>query len=107
MQTIHRHKGYRFYFNIREGGEPESIHVCVQKGESRARFGIEAEVVLTSSHRMDRTDQIELRRVVEQNRDFFTTAWLEHLEKAQQAHPQAAHGSPSPRGTASSPSPNA
>ena len=95
MQTIYRHKGFRFYFNTRESGEPESMHVCVQKGESRARFGIEAEVVLTSSHKVDRGEVIELRRVVEQNKDFFVTSWLAHLEQTQAHHAAHSHGSAS------------
>lgn len=76
--TVFRWKGYRFFFFSRE---EERIHVHVYCPNGEAKFWIEPEVGIESSHGLSRARLSQLKRIVEERRDEIKRAWSEHFRR--------------------------
>lgn len=76
MPSVLRVGGYRFFFWSRENLEPPHIHV--DQAERFAKFWLTP--VALADARGFRTNELgEIRRLVEQHRDFFEEKWREHF----------------------------
>lgn len=74
MPTIHRHKGYRFFFFSNEGSPREPPHVHVERGDDNAKVWIaEDPLRLADSHGFSAT---ELSDILYARRDYLTPLWL-------------------------------
>lgn len=76
MPTLLRVKGYRFFFFSREGSEPAHIHI--DQAERYAKFWLHP-IQLAQSQGFRSGEIAELRRVIEENREFFQEKWHEHF----------------------------
>ena len=74
--TIHREKGYRFFFFSRE--EPR-MHIHVYCGDGEAKFWLEPQIELAKNYRLSRAQIREIEQIMEAHHDEFKTAWKEHL----------------------------
>jgi hypothetical protein len=66
--TIHKEKGYRFFFFSRE--EPR-MHVHV--------YWLEPQLELARNYRLSRTQLGEIEQIIEAHHDEFASAWKRHL----------------------------
>jgi hypothetical protein len=75
--TIHRERGYRFFFFSRE--EPRMhIHVICADGESK--FWLDPRVELARNFRMTDKQLREAEEIIEEHRDEFRAAWHRHFD---------------------------
>ena len=74
--TIHREKGYRFFFFSRE--EPR-MHVHVYCADGEAKFWLEPQLELARNYRLSRTQLGEIEQIIEAHHDEFASAWKRHL----------------------------
>jgi hypothetical protein len=74
--TIHREKGYRFFFFSRE--EPRMhIHVVSENGE--AKYWLEPEIELARNVKLSKQQLQEVETLIKEHKDEFITAWLKHF----------------------------
>jgi len=76
MPTIWRSGGFRFFFFSNEGNEPPHVHV--EAGDHYAKFWL-SPVVLVRSVGFNSGELNHLRRMVEENREFFKGKWDEYF----------------------------
>ena len=75
--TIHRERGYRFFFFSRE--EPRMhVHVVCADGESK--FWLDPEVGVARNIGMTEKQIREARRIIEEHGDEFRAAWHRHFD---------------------------
>ena len=74
--TIHRERGFRFFFFSRE--EPR-MHVHVICAEGEAKFWLEPEIELARNIGLKRSQLKEAEMIIEENRHEFQTAWHRHF----------------------------
>ena len=74
--TVHRERGYRFFFLSRE--EPR-VHVHVAASNGEAKYWLEPGVELC--HHVGLTDRQlrEIEHIVRERRDAIRTAWRKHF----------------------------
>ena len=70
--TIHREKGYRFYFFM---DEESRMHVHVECGDGEAKFWLEPEIALSKNYHLKPKQVSEIQKIVEAHRDEFIDAW--------------------------------
>jgi len=75
--TIHREKGFRFFFFSRE--EPRK-HVHVMCAEGEAKFWLEPEIELAVNFGLSRRQLKEAEEIVEERCHEFREAWRKHFE---------------------------
>ncbi len=75
MPTLLRIKGYRFFFFTREGNEPAHIHV--DQAERYAKFWL-TPLQLTESKGFRSGELGELKKLIEQNKEYFLEKWDEY-----------------------------
>jgi len=76
--TIHRERGYRFFFFSRE--EPR-VHVHALGADGEAKFWLEPEVELAKNVGLSRRQLREVEEIVEAHRDEFRAAWNRHFNR--------------------------
>lgn len=76
--TIHRERGYRFYFFSRE--EPR-VHVHVICADGEAKFWPEPEIELAKNYRLTRAQLREAEEISEEHRDEFRATWHRHFDR--------------------------
>jgi len=76
--TIHRERGYRFYFFSRE--EPR-VHVPVICDDGEAKFWLEPEIEPAKSYRLTRAKLRDAEEIIEEHRDELRAAWHRHFER--------------------------
>ncbi|HRF87596.1 MAG: DUF4160 domain-containing protein [Cellvibrionales bacterium] len=74
--TIHREKGYRFFFFSREESRIH-VHVMCESGE--AKFWLEPEIELAKNFNLSRVQLREIETVIEAHNHEFISAWKEHF----------------------------
>ena len=74
--TIHRERGFRFFFFSRE--EPR-IYVHVIRAEGEAKFWLEPEIELARNYELSRIQLKEAEEIVEEHQNEFRAAWREHF----------------------------
>ena len=74
--TIHREDGYRFFFFSRE---EERMHIHVISGDGEAKFWLEPDLVLSTSHGLNRKQLKKIESIVEIHQDEFIAAWRKHF----------------------------
>ena len=74
--TIHREKGYRFFFFSRE--EPR-MHVHVGNQDGEAKFWLEPKVELARNYRLSGVQLREAEEIVVGHQDEFRAAWTRHF----------------------------
>ena len=79
MPTIHRWKGYRFFFFSNEGLPPEPPHIHVRYGERTAKFWLTGQIALADAWGMSSVELNRLEKIVEEKRDEFERAWHEYF----------------------------
>lgn len=70
--TIHREKGYRFFFFMREESR---MHVHVMCADGEAKFWLEPQIELARNHRLSRQQVKEIEVIVEVHQNEFVSAW--------------------------------
>ncbi len=75
--TIHRERGYRFFFFSRE--EPR-MHVHVMCADGESKFWLEPEIELVRNVGMSERQIREVRGIVDEHRDEFRAAWHRHFD---------------------------
>ncbi len=78
MPTVLRVGGFRFFFYSNENDEPPHIHV--EKAESTAKFWLHPDVELAWSIRFRDRDVSKLRKLIEDQQEWFLEKWNEHFE---------------------------
>ena len=73
MPTIHRERGYRFFFWSNERNEPPHVHV--ESGENYAKVWLVPEVRLARSVGFDTGEVRDLLAMVVQYRERFEAEW--------------------------------
>lgn len=76
MPTLLRVGGYRFFFWSRENREPPHIHI--DQAERYAKYWL-APVSLADARGFRSGELGEMRRLVDQHREFFEEKWREHF----------------------------
>jgi hypothetical protein len=71
--TIHKEKGYGFFFFSRE--EPR-MHIHVYCADGEAKFWLEP---ATKNYRLSRRQLKEIEQIIEAHEDEFKAAWKKHL----------------------------
>lgn len=75
--TIHRERGYRFFFFSRE--EPRKhVHVICADGESK--FWLEPAIELARNIGMSERQLQQARTIIEEHGDEFRVAWHRHFD---------------------------
>lgn len=74
--TIHREKGYRFFFFSREEAR---MHIHVYCGDGEAKFWLEPEIEMAKVYNLSQQQLREIEEIIEVRQDEFRTAWKEHL----------------------------
>jgi hypothetical protein len=72
VPTVHRERGFRFYFWSNERNEPPHIHV--ESGDGYAKFWL-SPVSLVESVGYDASELSELLRIVRREQDRFQVVW--------------------------------
>ena len=75
--TIHRERGYRFFFFSRE--EPR-MHVHVMCADGESKFWLEPAIELVRNVGMSERQIREVRGIVDEHRDEFRDAWHRHFD---------------------------
>lgn len=70
--TIHRERGYRFFFFMREESR---MHVHAICGDGEVKFWLEPEVALAKNHRLSQKQLSEVQEIVEVHQHEFIAAW--------------------------------
>jgi hypothetical protein len=76
--TIHRQKGYRFYFN---SNEEVRMHVHVASERGTAKFWLEPIIALADYHGFKAHDLTEIEQLVKENQEKFIYEWRKHFSK--------------------------
>lgn len=76
MPALLRIRGYRFFFYSLEGGEPPHIHVA--RAGCYAKFWLEP-VALADNRGFRSHELTEIRRIVEENQQFFLEEWHDYF----------------------------
>lgn len=76
MPTILNIYGYRFFIY---SNEHLPIHTHVEKGNATAKFNIEPIVELVKSKKFNASEIAEIRKLVENNKEFLKIKWYEHF----------------------------
>jgi len=76
LPTVLRSGGYRFFFFSNEGSE--SPHIHIERDDRYAKFGL-APVRLERSSGFNSIELNKLRRMVEEQEEFFKEKWDEHF----------------------------
>ena len=74
--TIHRERGYRFFFFSREELRPH-IHVYGRDGE--AKFWLDPKLELARNYRLSKVQLREIEKIIEAHYDEFKAAWEEYF----------------------------
>lgn len=74
--TIHKEKGYRFFFFSRE--EPR-IHIHVVCASGEAKFWLEPEIELARNVKLTRQQLREIESLIEDHKNEFIAAWRQHF----------------------------
>lgn len=75
--TIHRERGFRFFFFSRE--EPRMhVHVICADGESK--FWLEPATELARNAGMNERQLQQAKTIIEEHRDEFRAAWHRHFD---------------------------
>jgi len=74
--TIHREKGYRFFFFSREESRMH-LHVYCVDGE--AKFWLEPRLELARNYRLSRSQIAEAEEIIEANYNEFKSTWQRHF----------------------------
>ena len=77
MPTVLLFQQYRFYFYSRENNEPSHIHV--EWGDKLAKYWLRP-VKLASYKRFRAHELTQVRRLVEEHREAFESAWHEYFD---------------------------
>ena len=77
MPTIANIEGFRFFFYSNEH-LPKHIHI--EKAEKTAKFNIEF-VELIKSYRFQASELKTIRKIIEDNQEFFKQKWDEYFDK--------------------------
>jgi len=75
--TVHREKGYRFFFFSREESR---MHIHIYSADGEAKFWLEPRMELAKNYRLSRTQLREIEGIIEAHYDEFTSAWKRHLD---------------------------
>jgi hypothetical protein len=78
VPTIHREKGFSFYFYAEEGGEPPHVHV--DKADGTAKFWLHP-VRLAYSENLKTTELREAEKIVRIQQTKFTGKWHEFFRR--------------------------
>ncbi|NJN97226.1 MAG: DUF4160 domain-containing protein [Anaerolineales bacterium] len=74
--TIHRERGYRFFFFSRE--EPRMhVHVYCERGE--AKFWLEPVIALAQNYGLSQRDLRIVQTIIEEQQDEFNNAWRRYF----------------------------
>jgi hypothetical protein len=76
MPTIFRTRGYRFFFFSLEGNEPPHVHI--EQAEKFAKFWLNP-VSLVKSKGFRGRQLVELKNIIEENRELFLEKWNGHF----------------------------
>jgi hypothetical protein len=79
VPAIFRYKGYRFFFFSNEGLPREALHVHVRKGSAVAKFWLEPQPEIASSHGMAAHELRELLDIATAHRAEIERFWNEHF----------------------------
>jgi hypothetical protein len=74
--TIHRERGYRFFFFSRE---ETRIHIHVASENGEAKYWLEPEIELARSIKLSRQHLQDIEALIKEHKDEFITAWHEHF----------------------------
>jgi hypothetical protein len=76
--TIHRERGYRFFFFSRE--EPRRhVHVYCERGE--AKFWLEPVIELAQNYGLSQRDLRIVQTIIEEQQDEFNNAWRRYFRR--------------------------
>jgi len=75
--TIHRERGYRFFFFSRE---EERMHVHVHCSDGEAKFWLSPVLELARNHRLSQSQLKQVEEIIEEHYDEFTSAWGIHFK---------------------------
>ncbi len=78
MPIVLRVRGYKFWFYEADLDEPPHIHVG--KEHKEAKFWLNS-VGVARAGRFRPTELSEIKRIIEDNRDFLLAAWAEEKDK--------------------------
>ena len=78
MPTIHRERGYRFYFNSNENNEPAHVHIKGEKGRMKVWL---LTLKLTNSRGIPAHEQTKLLEICESNQKNFLHEWNEFKKR--------------------------
>ena len=76
--TIHRERGFRFFFFSRE---EHRKHVPVPCAEGEAKFWLEPQVKLARNHALSTAQLARIREIIEAHKDEFIDAWTIHFSR--------------------------
>jgi len=76
VPALLRVRGYRFFFFSMEGREPAHIHAA--HAGRYAKFWLEP-ITLAEARGFRAHELTEIRRIVEENRQFFLEKWYEYF----------------------------
>jgi len=79
MPVVFIYKGYRFFFYSNEGMPREPLHVHVRRGEAIAKFWLDPQPIVATSHGMNPAELREISAVVRENRELIERYWNEHF----------------------------
>jgi len=74
--TIHREKGYRFFFFSREESR---MHVHVGNQDGEAKFWLDPMVELARNYRLSGVQLREVEEIVVRHQNEFRAAWAGHF----------------------------
>ena len=74
--TIHRERGYRFFFFSLEESR---MHVHVRCANGEAKFWLEPQLELARNYRMSQRQLRESEEIIEDHLNEFRTAWNQHF----------------------------
>ena len=77
MPTVHRERGFRFFFWSQERNEPPHVHV--EAAENEAKVWLVPEVRLARSIGFSPREVRDLLAIVREHRDDMEKAWREHF----------------------------
>lgn len=78
MPTIHRERGYRFYFNSDEGNEPAHIHIKGKSGRMKIWL---TNLCIARVKGIPDHEQTKLLGIVEKNQKKFLQEWDNFRQK--------------------------
>jgi hypothetical protein len=74
MPTVHREKGFRFFFFTREGNEP--IHIHIAKAQKYAKFWLNP-IALSKNYGFISKELKEIKNIITENQDIIKEKWDE------------------------------